>query len=158
MACTMSPSDDGRMISALVIPCCSYLKRADQRGTCSTGSRGEWIAGTIARRMDRAFLPGAFPPRALQTPQGRIELDAMSDPPAPLTLSVVVIARGAGTELAECLDSARFAAEMIIVDSGSVDNTVEIARSRGARVIEQAWLGFGPQKNFAVARATHDWI
>jgi glycosyltransferase involved in cell wall biosynthesis len=82
----------------------------------------------------------------------------MSDPPAPLTLSVVVITRDAGTELGECLDSAGFAAEMIIVDSGSVDNTVEIARSRGARVIEQAWLGFGPQKNFAVAEATHEWI
>jgi glycosyltransferase involved in cell wall biosynthesis len=108
--------------------------------------------------MHRAFLPGAFPRRALQAAQGRIELDAMSDPPAPLALSVVVITRDAGTELAECLDSAGFAAEMIIVDSGSVDNTVEIARSRGARVIEQAWLGFGPQKNFAVARATHDWI
>jgi glycosyltransferase involved in cell wall biosynthesis len=82
----------------------------------------------------------------------------MSDPLAPLTLSVVVITRDAGTELAECLDSAGFAAEIIIVDSGSVDNTVEIARSRGARVIEHAWLGFGPQKNFAVAQASHDWI
>ena len=78
----------------------------------------------------------------------------MSDPLAPLTLSLVVITRDAGTELAECLDSAGFAAETIVVDSGSVDNTVEIARSRGARVIEQAWLGFGPQKNFA-RRAGH---
>jgi glycosyltransferase involved in cell wall biosynthesis len=104
-----------------------------------------------------AFLR-AFAPRALPTAQRRIELDAMSDPFAPLSLSVVVITRNAGAELAECLDSAGFATEMIIVDSGSADNTVEIARSRGARVIEQAWLGFGPQKNFAVAQATHDWV
>jgi glycosyltransferase involved in cell wall biosynthesis len=112
--------------------------------------------------MDRAFLPRAFPPRALPTAQGsvqdRIELDAMSDPLAPPSLSVVVITRDAGTELAECLNSAGFAAEIIIVDSGSADNTVEIARSRGARVIEQAWLGFGAQKNFAVAQAAHDWV
>jgi glycosyltransferase involved in cell wall biosynthesis len=90
--------------------------------------------------------------------QGRIELDAMSEPLAPLNLSLVVITRDAGAELAECLDSAGFAAETIIVDSGSTDDTVEIARNRGARVIEQAWLGFGAQKNFAVTQATHDWI
>ena len=82
----------------------------------------------------------------------------MSEPLAPLSLSLVVITRDAGAELAECLDSARFAAETVIVDSGSTDDTVEIARSRGARIIEQSWLGFGAQKNFAVAQATHDWI
>ena len=46
----------------------------------------------------------------------------------------------------------------IVVDSGSVDDTVEIARRRGARVIEQPWLGYGAQKNFAVAQASHDWV
>ena len=72
----------------------------------------------------------------------------MSEPLAPLNLSLVVITRDAGAELAECLDSAGFAAETIIVDSGSTDDTVEIARSRGARVIEQAWLGFGAAEEF----------
>jgi glycosyltransferase involved in cell wall biosynthesis len=94
----------------------------------------------------------------LQSAQGRIDLDAMSAPPPPLTLSLVVITRDAGADLADCLDSAGFAAETIVVDSGSVDDTVEIARSRGARVITQPWLGFGAQKNFAVAQAMHDWI
>ena len=82
----------------------------------------------------------------------------MSEPPAPLALSLIVITRDAGTQLARCLESAGFAAEAIVVDSGSADNTVEIAGSRGARVIEQSWLGFGPQKNFGVAQASHDWI
>ncbi|MGH8850653.1 MAG: glycosyltransferase family 2 protein [Casimicrobiaceae bacterium] len=72
--------------------------------------------------------------------------------------SLVVITRDAGAQLAACLDSVRFAAETLVVDSGSHDDTVEIARARGARVVEQAWLGFGPQKGFAVAQAAHDWV
>jgi glycosyltransferase involved in cell wall biosynthesis len=73
-------------------------------------------------------------------------------------LSLVVITRDAGTQLAACLDSVRFAAETLVVDSGSQDDTVEIARARGARVIEQPWLGFGPQRRHAVAQAAHDWV
>src|SRR2546422_11721385 len=82
----------------------------------------------------------------------------MSDPLSPLALSLVVITRDAGAQLADCLASAAFAAEALVVDSGSRDDTVEIARRSGARVIAQAWLGFGPQKNFAVAQAAHDWV
>jgi glycosyltransferase involved in cell wall biosynthesis len=73
-------------------------------------------------------------------------------------LSLVVITRDAGAQLAACLDSARFAAEMLVVDSGSQDDTVEIARARGARVIVQQWLGFGPQRRYAVREAAHDWV
>jgi glycosyltransferase involved in cell wall biosynthesis len=82
----------------------------------------------------------------------------MPDPQSPLALSLVVITRDAGAQIADCLASAGFAADAVVVDSGSVDDTVEIARSRGARVVVQAWLGFGAQKNFAVAQARHDWI
>jgi len=82
----------------------------------------------------------------------------MSDPLPPLALSLVVITRDAGAQLADCLASAAFAAEAIVVDSGSRDDTVEIALRCGARVIAQPWLGFGPQKNFAVAQAAHDWV
>jgi len=85
-------------------------------------------------------------------------LVAMSDSIPPLPLSLVVITRDAGAQLAACLQSATFAAEKLIVDSGSSDHTVEVARSFGARVVEQAWLGFGPQKNFAVGCARHDWV
>lgn len=76
----------------------------------------------------------------------------------PLPLSLVVITRDAADTLAACLASAAFAAEIVVVDSGSGDDTVEIARAHGARVIQNAWPGFGPQKNFAVAQANHDWV
>jgi glycosyltransferase involved in cell wall biosynthesis len=69
-----------------------------------------------------------------------------------------VITRDAAGQLADCLASAPFAGDIVVVDSGSRDDTVEIARSCGARVLEQQWLGFGPQKNFAVAEARHDWV
>src|SRR5438552_14026707 len=82
----------------------------------------------------------------------------MSDPLSRLALSLVVVAHDAGKELADCLASAAFASEAIVVDSGSRDDTVEIARRFGARVITQTWLGYGPQKNFAVAQAVHDWV
>jgi glycosyltransferase involved in cell wall biosynthesis len=77
---------------------------------------------------------------------------------APLPISLCVITRDASAQLEACLASAAFVDEQVIVDSGSVDDTVEIARRRGARVIEQRWLGYGAQKNFAVAQAAHDWV
>jgi glycosyltransferase involved in cell wall biosynthesis len=76
----------------------------------------------------------------------------------PLPLSLVIITRDAAHELAECLASVAFAAETLVVDSGSVDDTAALAARAGARVIEHAWEGFGPQKNFAVGQATHDWV
>jgi glycosyltransferase involved in cell wall biosynthesis len=76
----------------------------------------------------------------------------------PLPLSLVLITQNAETELAACLASASFAAEIAIVDSGSTDKTRHIAEQFGARFIEQPWLGFGPQKNVAVAAAQHDWV
>lgn len=76
----------------------------------------------------------------------------------PLPLSLCVITRDAAGELADCLGSARFAADIVVVDSGSRDDTVEIARRFGARVIDHAFDGFGAQKNFAVAAAENDWV
>lgn len=79
--------------------------------------------------------------------------------PAPRQpLSVVIITLNAASQLAACLDSARFAEEILVVDSGSDDGTRELAERHGARVIHQDWLGFGPQKQFAVAAAAHDWV
>jgi glycosyltransferase involved in cell wall biosynthesis len=76
----------------------------------------------------------------------------------PLPLSLIVITRDAALELADCLASVPFAAEAIVVDSGSRDDTVAMAQRCGARVIERGWDGFGPQKNFAVAQAHYDWV
>jgi glycosyltransferase involved in cell wall biosynthesis len=51
-----------------------------------------------------------------------------------------------------------FADEIIVIDSGSTDKTVEVARSRGARVIVEPWRGYGAQKNFAHAQTRSDWV
>jgi glycosyltransferase involved in cell wall biosynthesis len=75
-----------------------------------------------------------------------------------LPLSLVVITRDAARELASCLESARFAADMVVVDSGSSDGTVGIAEDSGARVLQRPFDGFGAQKRFAVSQAAHDWV
>lgn len=74
----------------------------------------------------------------------------------PLTLAVIT--HNEAETIARCLDSVPFAAEKIVVDSGSEDATVAIAQAHGARVIQQRWLGFGPQRNFASTQCQHDWI
>ena len=75
-----------------------------------------------------------------------------------MPISVVLITRNAGSQLDDCLASAAFAEDTVVVDSGSVDGTRDIARRRGARVVEHEWIGFGPQKQYAVNLAAHDWV
>lgn len=73
-------------------------------------------------------------------------------------LSVAIITLNAVSQLAACLESVRFAEEIVVVDSGSSDGTQALAEQYGVRVIQQEWLGFGPQKQFAVEAASHDWV
>jgi glycosyltransferase involved in cell wall biosynthesis len=75
-----------------------------------------------------------------------------------IALSVVVITKNAASQLGPCLESVRFADEVVVVDSGSEDGTVALAQAAGARVITHTWLGFGRQKQFAVNAAKHDWV
>jgi len=75
-----------------------------------------------------------------------------------LPLTLAVITHNEADNIARCLDSVPFAAEKLVVDSGSDDDTVAIAQAHGARVVQQAWLGFGPQRNFATSQCRHDWI
>ena len=77
----------------------------------------------------------------------------MSEP-----LSLVLITKNAEALLEKCLQSCAFADEIVVVDSGSSDRTLAIASAYKAKVIHQDWLGFGPQKQFAVAQASHDWV
>jgi len=74
----------------------------------------------------------------------------------PLTL--VIITYNEADSIARCLDSVPFAAEKLVIDSGSTDDTVAIARAHGARVVHQDWLGFGPQRNFATTQCSNAWI
>jgi glycosyltransferase involved in cell wall biosynthesis len=76
-----------------------------------------------------------------------------------MTLSVIIITKNEAANIQACLDSVRFANEWIIVDSGSTDDTVAIARAAGATVIETAdWPGFGPQKNRALDAVSGEWV
>ncbi len=76
-----------------------------------------------------------------------------------MKLSVIVITRNEAAHIGDCLDSVAFADEIVVLDSGSTDDTCEIARARGARVeVSPDWPGFGPQKNRALDLATGDWV
>lgn len=72
--------------------------------------------------------------------------------------SAVIITLNAAAQLASCLQSVAFADEIVVVDCGSEDDTVALAQKHGARVVHQAWLGYGAQKQFAVTQARHDWV
>jgi len=76
---------------------------------------------------------------------------------APL-LSVAIITHNEEQNLPRTLTSVQWADEIIVVDSGSTDGTLDIARSFNARVIERPWPGFAAQKNFAIAECTGDWV
>ena len=75
-----------------------------------------------------------------------------------MPLSVAIITRNAAALLERCLASVAFAEEVVVVDSGSTDGTVELAARHGARVVRKEWLGFGAQKQFAVDAASHEWV
>jgi len=73
-------------------------------------------------------------------------------------LSAIVITRNEAANIGACLDSLAFCDERIVVDSGSTDATVDIAKAKGARVAFHEWRGFGPQKNHALSLATGTWV
>lgn len=73
-------------------------------------------------------------------------------------VSAVVISFNEEKNIGACLDSLRFANEIVVVDSGSTDATLEIARRYTDKVFDVPWRGFGPQKQAAVERAIHDVV
>jgi len=73
-------------------------------------------------------------------------------------VSVTIITLNEADHIAAAIDSASWADEIVVVDSGSTDDTVAIARSKGVRVETRAWSGYVDQKNFAHILASHDWI
>jgi glycosyltransferase involved in cell wall biosynthesis len=73
-------------------------------------------------------------------------------------LSVTVITKNEAADIAEALESAAWADEIVVVDSASADDTVAIARRYTDRVIVREWPGYSAQKNYAAAAASHDWI
>jgi glycosyltransferase involved in cell wall biosynthesis len=75
-----------------------------------------------------------------------------------LPISAVIIARDAAARIGDVLRALEMCDERLVLDSGSTDDTVALARAAGARVEHQPFLGYGPQKRRAVELAAHDWI
>lgn len=74
------------------------------------------------------------------------------------TLSVIIIAYNEERNIRACLDSVKWADEIIVFDSGSTDNTVKICQEYTDHVYSTDWPGFGIQKNRALAKATQPWV
>lgn len=76
-----------------------------------------------------------------------------------MKISACIITLNEERNLRRCLKSvASVVDEILVIDSGSTDATPEIAREFGARVVQQDWLGYVGQKNFALDNATHSWV
>jgi len=75
-----------------------------------------------------------------------------------ILLSAAVIALNEEERLPDCLRSLDFADEIVLVDSGSRDNTIGIAESFGCRVISRNWPGYAAQKQYAVDQCRNDWV
>lgn len=73
-------------------------------------------------------------------------------------VSVYIIAFNEAEKVRATIESARWADEIIVVDSSSTDGTAEIAASLGARVVQVKFNGFGDLRNHAIAACSHDWI
>lgn len=73
-------------------------------------------------------------------------------------LSVIIVTKNESEHIARCLSSVAWADEIIIFDSGSTDNTVEICKKHTPHVYETDWPGFGPQKQRALNKTRGDWV
>ncbi|MDD5457331.1 MAG: glycosyltransferase family 2 protein [Candidatus Margulisbacteria bacterium] len=75
-----------------------------------------------------------------------------------ILLSVAIITKNEKENIRQCLQSISFAGQIVIVDSGSTDNTLEIAAEFGCEIYSEAWRGFGPQKQSAIDKCSQPWI
>ena len=73
-------------------------------------------------------------------------------------VSVTIITLDEAEHIGAAIDSAVWADEIVVVDSGSADGTADIARARGVTVLSRAWSGYVDQKNFAAEQVSNDWI
>jgi (heptosyl)LPS beta-1,4-glucosyltransferase len=73
-------------------------------------------------------------------------------------LSVTVIALNQEANIGECRASVSFADDIVVVDTGSIDGTLEVARAYTDRVLSAPWQGFGRTKNYALDQARGDWV
>ena len=95
---------------------------------------------------------------ALNTPGIEPESATPPDAQEKLPISVAIITLDEEQNIGATLESVKWAEEIVVVDSGSVDRTIEICREAGARVEHHAWQGFSKQKNTAIDLCTRDWV
>jgi glycosyltransferase involved in cell wall biosynthesis len=74
------------------------------------------------------------------------------------TLTVIIAAKNEGHQIRACVDSVSFADEILVLDSGSTDDTAAQARSAGAVVHLTDWKGYGPQQQRGISLASSDWV
>jgi glycosyltransferase involved in cell wall biosynthesis len=75
-----------------------------------------------------------------------------------MKITATIITLNEERKIVRAIESLRCCDEILILDSGSTDRTVELATNLGARVLEAGWRGYAGQKNWAAGQATHDWI
>lgn len=75
-----------------------------------------------------------------------------------LPISLVIITFNEEAHIERCLRSCPFVDDIVVVDSFSTDNTAELAKRAGARVYQEKWQGYGPQKAYAAAQAKNPWV
>ena len=148
-AFTMTDSLLDRQISLLAyVLLASWLMSASGPGAAAAGPAGmggpKGGAGSVAPKVAAASAGTVTTADGLSVPGG---------------LSVAIIARNEAHRIARCLQSVAFADQIVVLDSGSTDDTVAIARGLGADVeVTPDWPGFGPQKNRALARCRYRWV
>lgn len=76
----------------------------------------------------------------------------------PLPISVFIVTQNEEHNIVRLLISLKEFDEVIVVDSGSTDNTIELAKQHGAKVIEREWPGYSKQKQFAMEQCSNDWV
>ncbi|MFH1146440.1 MAG: glycosyltransferase family 2 protein [Pseudomonadota bacterium] len=86
------------------------------------------------------------------------EFDTMKTDETKAALSVAIITKDEAHNLPDCLSSVRFADQVVVVDSGSADETVHIAEDFGCEIFRKDWQGFGAQKQFAIDQCRNKWV
>ncbi len=73
-------------------------------------------------------------------------------------ISVAIITKDEEHNIRDCLESVRWADEVVVVDNGSTDDTLKICREYRAQVYEEEWKGYSGQKNSAIGKARNEWV